>query len=337
MNINNAMLTVRAGQRGISLVELMVAMTLSLVLLAGVVQVFSASKTSYRVVDGLSRLQENGRFAIEYLARETRMAGYGGCSNPDLFTLRQNITAAPVGASFTLADMVGGLDNVSGAGVKAGTDTLIVRYGSSSAVSLSVNMAAKDDALTLASNPDNLVAGDYVLVANCKFADLFQATAVTGLTVEHADTSNTSPDLSRIYQNDAMVMRLVSGTYFINDSGRTDAGGNTINSLFETTLGGTRELAEGIDDMQISYGVDNDTDGAVDVYQTAAVVGPPGGPASNWGNVVSARISLLVSTNGNVSTQVEPYTDLQGVLQTPSDRRIRHTITSTVSIRNRAR
>ena len=42
---------------GFSLVELMVAMTISMILMAGVVQIFSGSKASYITQEGTAELQ----------------------------------------------------------------------------------------------------------------------------------------------------------------------------------------------------------------------------------------------------------------------------------------
>lgn len=63
-------------QKGLSIVEIMVAVTISLILLAGVSQIFLSSKTAYNVQDGMGRLQENARFALDVLARNVGMAGY---------------------------------------------------------------------------------------------------------------------------------------------------------------------------------------------------------------------------------------------------------------------
>ena len=68
-------------QRGLTLVELMIAMLLGLFLLGGLLQIFISSKQTYRMQEGLSRLQENGRFAIDFMARDIRLAGYKGCSS----------------------------------------------------------------------------------------------------------------------------------------------------------------------------------------------------------------------------------------------------------------
>lgn len=63
-------------QHGLSLVEILVALTISLFLTSGVIQLFIGTKQTYRFSDGLSRLQENGRFAIDRIAFDIRMAGF---------------------------------------------------------------------------------------------------------------------------------------------------------------------------------------------------------------------------------------------------------------------
>ncbi|WP_242691280.1 PilW family protein [Lysobacter enzymogenes] len=69
----------RRLQAGLSLIELMVALLLSLLLILGLVQIFSASRASYLMAQGLARAQETSRFAIDALQHDTRMAGHFGC------------------------------------------------------------------------------------------------------------------------------------------------------------------------------------------------------------------------------------------------------------------
>lgn len=63
-------------QYGLTLVEILVALVISLFLTAGVIQLFIGSKQTYRFHDALSRLQENGRLALDTMAMDIRMAGY---------------------------------------------------------------------------------------------------------------------------------------------------------------------------------------------------------------------------------------------------------------------
>ena len=70
-------------QTGMTLIELMIAMTLSLILLAGVLQIFIGNKQTYNVQDAMARLQESGRFATRFITKDLRMAGFTGCASID--------------------------------------------------------------------------------------------------------------------------------------------------------------------------------------------------------------------------------------------------------------
>lgn len=80
--------------KGVSLIELMIALVIGTLLLIGLVQVFAASRTAYQLSTGLARVQENGRFAVDYLQREMRMVGHVGCVNDQARFLPQNVTTS---------------------------------------------------------------------------------------------------------------------------------------------------------------------------------------------------------------------------------------------------
>ncbi len=71
-------------QNGLSLIELMVAMTLSLLVAAVMIVLFANSKETYYLNENMARLQENGRFAMHMIARDLRWADYRGCLTQDL-------------------------------------------------------------------------------------------------------------------------------------------------------------------------------------------------------------------------------------------------------------
>ena len=90
----NRMQSSRRGASGFSLVEAMVGLVLTGFLIIGMVQVFSASRTAYQASAGVSRTQEGSRFAIDFLARDIRMAGHMGCAN-DMAHFPQTAPADP--------------------------------------------------------------------------------------------------------------------------------------------------------------------------------------------------------------------------------------------------
>jgi prepilin-type N-terminal cleavage/methylation domain-containing protein len=92
MNMHNTYIPcgTRHNSRGFSLVELMVALVITLILLAGIGQIFLSSKKSYAIQDTLGRMQENGRYAMDVLKADLRRAGYWG-GNADISTIQGSL------------------------------------------------------------------------------------------------------------------------------------------------------------------------------------------------------------------------------------------------------
>ena len=78
----------RRANAGLSLIEVMVALAISALLLFGLSQIFVGSKNVYRLQEGMSRVQENARFVLQYLESNVRMAGYMGCGNDADLTVK---------------------------------------------------------------------------------------------------------------------------------------------------------------------------------------------------------------------------------------------------------
>lgn len=104
----------RRKMQGLSLIEILIALAIGSLLVLGLVEVFAASRTAYQLSTGLARVQENGRFAMDYLQRDLRMAGHLGCVNDQARFLPANTsgtrlalasTFLPAGSSdFSLSD-----------------------------------------------------------------------------------------------------------------------------------------------------------------------------------------------------------------------------------------
>ncbi|MCP1624817.1 PilW family protein [Pseudomonas nitroreducens] len=69
-------------QRGLSMIELMVALLLSTLLLLGVLQMFSNSSASDKTSSALTRVQDSGRVVLDLVSMDARRAGYQGCQLP---------------------------------------------------------------------------------------------------------------------------------------------------------------------------------------------------------------------------------------------------------------
>lgn len=78
-------------QQGVTLIELMISLVISMILMLGVIGVYITSKRGYVLQDDLARQQENARFSLDILMHDIRMAGYP----------KSNITEAIVVATTT--------------------------------------------------------------------------------------------------------------------------------------------------------------------------------------------------------------------------------------------
>lgn len=336
-------------QRGFSVIEFMVAMVLGLFLVGGAGVIYVNTKNTFREDRAVSSLQENGRFALEVLTRDLRLAGFGGCSGMSNLTntlsssssFNNNFSVPLQGFEASGTTWLPSLDAAITADTSiaplAGTDLITVRRPDGASFGLSAPwMAVGTDAPhvdTAAISPDKIKQGYFVLVGDCNASAVFQVTNADVLTTGNLahNTGSGAPgnarnNLGSAFIKGALAMRVVTASYFIAASQQLPG----VNALWMRVGNDAPiELAEGVDNMQISYGEDTDSDLTANRYVTANNVG-------DMRNVVSVRFSLLMSTvDDGVASSPQPYSFNGSALVTPSDRRLRSVFTTVVNIRNR--
>lgn len=327
----------RTRQRGLGLIEIMVALAISVVLLTGLIQIFISSKQSYRVSEANARVQEGGRYAIETLTDDLRMAGYTGCFRDDPLTIdntlvpvndfRWNIGTPIEGHEWTGSGWNPPLPALITGEVLGGTDVIVARSMSRDGVGANrtgVSSSISIDALA----PMTIAIGDILMVSDCNRASLFRAdalsTAAGRLNITHSTLANN-------YRSNAEVGHLQTSIYYI-------AAGTSGNpSLFRRTLinaGGAaqmsppQELVDNAENLQILYGVDTDGDGIANRYVRAHEA------AAGMTDVVSIRASLLLRTEDLIASSSQTYA-YNGETVDATDLRVRRVFTSTVKVRNR--
>lgn len=320
------------AERGFSLVEMLVAMLLGIILMAAVVQIFIGSKQTYRMREQVAALTDNGRFAIELMQREIRMAGYSGCRT--LSSLQPNVVADSPPDFSEVADGIQGFNNGSGwvnptsTTRVAGTDVLTVTHASGGGVPLTSNMADRAAPLNVSSQTSVMYDSQLLLVSDCQKVDMFRASTVTEnsgtYTINHTNAANTSDLLSRAYEENAMVMTMGSTTFFVG----VNAGGE--GSLYMVPLGSATadELVTGVQDMQILYAVDTDGDRQPDDYVEAQAV-------TDWATVLGVNVGFLLHTDNNVAADPQALAFNGASANPSSDKRLRTSFWSAVALRNR--
>lgn len=349
-------------QNGLSLVELMIGITLGLILLTGVMQVFLSSKNVFTSQQSLSRIQESGRMAIEFLSRDIRMAGFMGCAsrteNIEITNTLKDAGTVPFNFKTGIQGYAQNEFPVAGSKITQtilpNTDVVVVRFAKSTGVYVTDN----NDAAQLFVNNNNLlntgkckddtdpISGlckeDIVVVTDCEKAVVFQISGVSAgasgnVNVRHADAGlvpgnditswGGNSDKQKTFNSGANLMSVASTVYFIANgvSGRP--------SLWQSVNGISLELLEGIDDMHITYGVDTDVDQDYipDEYELAIDV-------TDWSRVIAVRVEILVaSIEDGVTPDHQVYTfPTDAVAPTKAaDKRLRQIFTSTIALRNR--
>lgn len=332
----------RSNQSGFSLIEIMIALVIGLVLTAGIIQVFLGSKMSYVTNEGLARVQESGRFAVDLLSREIRMAGYQGCRNRDQIEPRIIAQNPPAELNFANDQVLRGANNVAsgttinGRAVTSGSDTLVVRKASTRAAQMTGNLNSDDANIQIHGNEPGFEQNDLVFITDCSDADIFRVTSTPGnsgtVTLAHGNGSNTDNRLSKPYKEDALVMAFESNTYFVSDSGNDNERGQDILSLYVDRVGAANpvELIRGVENLQVLYGEDSDGDGSVDTYVTADAV-------TNFANVIATRVGLLINSVEAAMSQDDTatYDVLDETIDPSDDRLMRKVFAITATVRNR--
>ena len=341
---------VRPG-RGFGVVELMIAMALSLLLLGGVVALFASSRKSYESNDHLARIQENGRFALDIIQRDLRSAGYLGCAKDTPFTNTLSTAANPLLWQFQFA--LNGYESTGTswsptidttlvpAAAAVNSDVLVVRTPDPDARAkrLTTLMASGSAELVVLPATPAYVPGQTLMVTDCSAVSVFEVDTYTAGTITHDVSSpvaesghlnsagNASADLGYAFTPGSTVLPVNTVVYYVRASA-TAGNGNSLWRRFGRR--DPEELVEGVDSLQVEYGVDSDANRIVDDYVKANAV-------TDWGSVISVRVGLLVRSLEQYGNNPDVAHELLGTnIAAAGDNRERLRFTTTVALRNEA-
>lgn len=355
------------------MVELMVALALGMMIVVTLGFAYVGSSRVMNQLGPLSRMQEGARFAFETLTRDIRMVGFSGCPHQNSSNVLNNSSGW---SSNLFGQPVNGYEEgvstfptgVAGNVLRGDAITILHADNSREYIINSHNPAAAQ--FQLGANHD-IKQGEILVACDSNLAVVFQMTNVNnnntvdvivhntgnttvpgnytkGFGIPSGASSPFSPwqscqlDSTKPWCGDvngtpytfnagARIFRLSGVNYYI----RANADGEP--ALYRERLGvsggssatSPEELVPGVENMQIVYGEDSNNDKAVDTYVTADNV-------TNWSNVLSVRVSLLMATKQDERVATEPQTyAYNGATFTASDRLLRRVFTTTIAVRNR--
>jgi type IV pilus assembly protein PilW len=329
--------TLRA-QSGLTLIEFMVSIALGMILVAALATLIADQSANRAEVDRAGRLIENGRYAIRAMADDLQMAGYWGeltaapaapAAIPDPcgatavdleaamalhvqgYNVGTNTTPVSSGTTPTNAQVASCLSNVL-----PNTDVLVVRH-----------VDADSSSLETAGAPDlaKLVNGQlYVQTGLVLATQAFDSRVKVGASAGNAaNFPLVKKDLATL----ATIRKVVVHIYYVSQcsvpvsgSCASGDGGNPIPTLKMAELsvaGGvatwnTITIAEGIENMQVDYGVDTSADGSPDGSDA------DGAALTNltWPDAMTAKVYLLARSLERTPGFVDNKTYVMGTAGT---------------------
>ena len=291
------------SQQGFSLIELMVAMVIGLVLLGGVLGIFLSTQQTNRLQQAMSNVQENGRLAVELLARDIRESGQSICAGDEQIINLLDSSSVHYPAFFfndwnpitpQPAGFAGGLNNShtltlnrfeSLGRFTITNDTTPASTDARFSPDLSPSKAPRYEVASNYQWPDQIVA---VVDANTGICLITEVSADNQFRLPAADQG-----LVEFSQNDEVeIFAVVRSTYYIQNG---QANSIFRHSQIQRSTGAVnnygnndRAIVEGIFDMRIEYGEDQNGDGHPDVFTLFDNANPP-----QWNRVVAARLHIL--------------------------------------------
>ncbi|HET7369531.1 MAG TPA: PilW family protein, partial [Gammaproteobacteria bacterium] len=224
-----------------------------------------------------------------------------------------------------------------------GSDVLTVRTTSGGMVQLTKKMNNNAASLHIEEN-SGINEGDILIISDCTNSSIFQVTNAepdTSGTVVHntgaASPGNSQKYLGKSFAKGAELQKLTTINYFVSPS-EDDAKDCSEGCSLWRQVGDddAEELVSGVENMQLLFGTDTDTDNSVDRYLTAEEVES----LSLWSDVKSIRISLLLRSIDSALANL-PAPSSQTLARRkvfpdpPDDQRLRRVFTTTIAIRNR--
>ncbi|MBC3919668.1 PilW family protein [Undibacterium sp. CY18W] len=345
-------------QKGLSIVELMIALTLGMIITVVAGSIFASGSKGYFVQQEQSQIQEAGRTAVDVFGRTVRTASDFGCrSDWTLVSLQgfvNRVTTSPPYAynygTNPLDTQVVGYDGTGTAwsptipsdlpiptNADKNSDIVTIRgVTGNPAVVIAPFMTAVTDAVTVTTG-NGFAANDVLVISDCIMSTIFQVSGTpdTTGTLTHAaggSPGNIDNTLGKVYASGSEVYKLASTTFYIAPSQFS-----TNPSLWRIVgTNAAEELVENVERLKVYYGMDPSvgSDNTKRDYSPNTYI-PANATGIDMSKVISLRFSMLIrSPSDNVTKAYQTYT-FDGSATTATDYRLRSVFSTTISLRNR--
>lgn len=280
-------LRTRSQERGISLVELLIALLLGVLLSSGVVAAYLGGKRHFLYAEQMARMQENGRYALRLISQDLAMAGFfGGLHDASLVgTVAVAGDCAAGDWALSTSQPLGFVDNHSGVSVPLGSDGHLFTCIDGASVRAGTDLLAVKRTFTEASLQRGQVAANLTRGA----VELWYLQTQEGAAPRWVQHRSRELDGAAFSDPTLSLWEASARVFFIRRFAVEPADG--VPTLCIDALAGdamtVRCLVEGVEDMQFEFGLDTDGDGVANVYRDTLSSG-------DAALVVSASVHMLL-------------------------------------------
>lgn len=298
----------RYAQAGVSLVELMIAITLGLVAVGAAMAIYLANRKSYSLVEGVARMQENTRFAVDMLGRDIHEAGGVVCGGSlSAVNIVSGVNTWAVWDRGLVGNVLGpGASRVtvpSGATAQItspATHSLLVWSASSSGTPVQIVSHSPEAATFTTATAPNYKANQVVTAcdgSNVATFEVLEDTGPSGKLVSYANANVNG--IGNTFAPGGFLNPLSAQVWYVGKS--TDT--TTPSSLRRLTIdklgayaNNNEEMVANVSNMQIRYLVGDGAGApAATTYVAAASI-------TDWTRVIAARVTLSLATQDSVGT-----------------------------------
>jgi len=303
------------NQQGVSLIEILIAMTLSLFIGLSVFAFYFHLITNAGFQQGLTRILQNAQIIRYTLQHALSKTGALGCFAADAHHLiyGQEGLVLPIQADTWVTEQY---------------NRLVVQGIQGNVHKLVSDMASTQSPIVVERGDTSINQDDLLVISDCERADVLSASSVL-----HSDETrtiyHTQDPLSKAYQAHAQVGVWMASEYSLSDSSYKNKQGRTIKGLFVRDLatGRSEELVQGVEDWRLLYAIDGNHDGIIEQHQA-------GDQVTDWSHVRGVIVHLLLTSVDDVLKTPSDYYFL-GERYQANDRLLRKELDIYIALRNR--
>lgn len=306
---------------GFSLIEILITMAMGIVMLGGLLQILSINSENFRIRDSLSRVQEDGRLAIELMSRELRHSGFRAYPYTDRALIDKTILS-PDDSRYPKHRLFKAIDGAFKPADDIPVDTPI--YGNST--SSTDNVIMRYQVENFAVLKGSVCGGSFA--SGVKYTEIMDNLQLV------TDSNGNGNKLDEIGVNAVATAKFYVSNNILYCDARLDYYSDSSDTI-KMRKSQALPLFSNVENLRILYGIDSNGDNSPNRYVNESRIAD-----SDWGNVKAVRIALILRTEEKNLSNTDTQTPLlingefRVAIKAVKDRRLYRVFSTTIMLRN---